>query len=139
MKALQEELMQINVGERFHQAFMVTDEIYNGFIELFKDKNPLHTNADFARSKGFEAEVMHGNILGGFLSYFIGECLPLKNVIIHKQEIKYLKPVYMNKPIEFEAIVKAVHESVHATEFKFLFKNQDGIKLAKGTVQIGTI
>ena len=83
-------------GDVFKTTFKVTEQVYNGFISLFHDKNPLHTNADFAIKKGFESRVMHGNILNGFVSYFIGECLPIKNVIIHTQEIKYVQPVYLN-------------------------------------------
>ena len=70
-------------GDCFEARFTVTEETYLGFISLFKDKNPLHTDATFARLRGFDDKVMHGNILNGFLSYFIGECLPMKNVIIH--------------------------------------------------------
>ena len=80
-------------GDSFSKEFIIDNEIYIGFINLFKDRNPLHTDIAFAKEKGFNATVMHGNILGGFLSYFIGECLPEKNVIIHSQEIKYYNPV----------------------------------------------
>ena len=131
--------MEIKPGERFRKNFTISEEIYRGFIALFQDQNPRHTDEAFAREKGFRGRVMHGNILGGFLSYFIGECLPVKNVIIHKQEIKYLKPAYLDDFIAFEAIVNDIHESVNAIEFKFIFKNEAGKKLAKGSIQIGII
>jgi acyl dehydratase len=38
----------------------------------------LHIDDDYARSKGFKQKVMHGNILCGFLSRFVGELLPVK-------------------------------------------------------------
>ena len=109
-----------------------------GFIDLFEDKNPLHTNKDFAHAKGFKDTVMHGNILGGFLSYFIGECLPSKNVIIHRQEIKYMNPVYLNDTLDLKAEVSDVFDSVGAVEFKFQFE-KGNLKIAKGNFQIGSI
>ena len=125
-------------GNIFSHSFTVTDKIYSGFINLFSDKNPLHTDELFAKEKGFGNKVMHGNILGGFISFFIGECLPIKNVIIHSQEIKYLNPVYLGDVINFKAEISDVFESVAAIEFKFIFE-KDNIRIAKGKIQIGII
>ena len=125
-------------GDSFSLRFEVSEKIYSGFIDLFRDGNPLHTNEAFARSKGFKGKVMHGNILGGYLSYFIGEGLPDKNVIIHSQEINYLRPVYLGTVLDLKAEIVEVFDSVKAIEFKFWFEN-DGIKVAKGKIQIGLI
>ncbi len=124
-------------GYKVNLKFTVDETVYNGFIELFKDNNPLHTNKEYAVSKGFKERVMHGNILNGFLSYFIGECLPTKDVIIHSQQINYSKPVYLNDTLDFEAEVEEVYESVKVVKFKFNFKNSEGKKVAKGEIQIG--
>ena len=126
-------------GDTFQFTFNVNETIYSGFIDLFKDKNPLHTNETFAKDKGFENTVMHGNILNGFLSFFIGECLPVKNVIIQKQDIKYIKPVYLHDIILLQVLIDDVYESVHTIEFKYSFTNQKGIIIAKGTIQIGLL
>src|SRR4051812_30227875 len=98
-------------GEKYTLTFIVDPGIYNGFISVFKDTNPLHTDKAFAELNGFKDVVMHGNILNGFLSYFVGECLPQKNVIIHAQSIKYSLPVYLNDELEFNAEINGVFES----------------------------
>jgi len=131
--------MMFKVDDVFVENFIVSNEIYNGFITLFKDQNPLHTEIQFAQSKGFQSEVMHGNILNGFLSYFIGEGLPTKNVIIHSQEIQFKNPVYRNDSLQFKAIVIGVYNSVNAVEFKFDFKNSSDKTVAKGKIQIGLL
>jgi 3-hydroxybutyryl-CoA dehydratase len=131
--------MMFKVDDSFSENFTVSNEIYQGFITLFKDKNPLHTNTQFATEKGFQSEVMHGNILNGFLSYFIGEGLPTKNVIIHSQEIQYKNPVYLNDILDFKATVIGVYDSVNAVEFKFDFRNKDAKVVAKGKIQIGLL
>jgi 3-hydroxybutyryl-CoA dehydratase len=131
--------MIFKVADEFTQTFTVSGEVYNGFIGLFKDTNPLHTDEAFATDHGFEGRVMHGNILNGFISYFIGECLPHKNVIIHSQEIQFKNAVYLNDELQFDAVVADVFESVKAVEFKFTFKNQLQKMVAKGKVQIGIL
>lgn len=131
--------MIFELGDKFEENFVVTDETYNGFIKLFKDKNPLHTNEKFAIAKGFKDKVMHGNILNGFISYFVGECLPVKNVIIHVQEIKYKNAVFLNDKLNFTAIVIGVYESVKVIEFNYIFKNPVLKTVAKGKFQIGLL
>lgn len=126
-------------GDTFRHSFIVSEEIYDKFVELFEDRNPLHTDASFAISQGFRDKVMHGNILNGFLSFFVGECLPEKKVIIHSQQIKYFNPVYMNDHLSFFANIIGVHESVNAVEFKFYFQNQNNDKVASGKIQIGLL
>ncbi len=131
--------MIFSAGDSFHESFIVTEDVYNGFIRVFGDRNPLHTDEQFAIDKGFKGKVMHGNILNGFLSYFVGECLPSKDVIIHAQEIKFLNPVYMNDRLEFEAIVDEISEAVEVAIIKFKFRNTLGKIVGKGEIQIGML
>jgi 3-hydroxybutyryl-CoA dehydratase len=125
--------------DRFIVKYKVSEKLYQGFIALFEDKNPLHTDTAFAQKKGFSSVVMHGNILGGFLSHFIGECLPSKDVIIHSQEIKYLNPVYLNDELSLVAVIQEIYESVAVVEIKYHFENAGGVKVAKGKINIGLI
>ncbi len=129
----------MNHGDQYKVDFKLTDKIYQGFINLFEDRNCLHTDHSYAVSKGFDDVVMHGNILNGFLSYFIGECLPIKNVMIHSQDIKYSKPVYCQDDLTFFAVVTDVISSVSVVILSFYFENQNNIKVAKGKVQIGVL
>lgn len=131
--------MVFTEGATFELTFYVKEATHAGFIELFQDKNPLHTDEAFAQQKGFSGKVMHGNILNGFLSYFIGEHLPTKEVIIHTQEIQFKNPVYLGDQLSFEAKVSGVYESVKAVEFKFNFRNANKQVVAKGKIQIGIL
>ncbi len=130
--------MKINIGDVFINTFIVNEYVYDGFINTFKDKNPLHTSDAYAQKKGFAEKVMHGNILGGFLSFFIGECLPSKDVVIHSQDIKYLKPVYLDDVLQLHVVVNTIHDSVNAVEFKYYFQRTSNDEIvAKGKIQIG--
>jgi len=126
-------------GDTFTHQFQVTEAIWQGFQDLFGDKNPIHTDSNYAKEKNFQDIITHGNILNGFLSYFIGELLPIKNVIIHTQEIKYLKPVYLNDALSFQAEVVNFSDSVQVAEMKYSFQKESGEKVAKGNIQIGII
>jgi 3-hydroxybutyryl-CoA dehydratase len=131
--------MIFQVGDNYFEKFTVTTETYNGFIQIFKDTNPLHISSEFSQSKGFKDKVMFGNILNGFISYFIGERLPLKNVIIHSQTIEYKSPVYLNENLSLHASVSNIYEAVNAVEFRYYFENSELKKVAKGKFQIGIL
>ena len=131
------EMMQ--KADKFQHTFVVSDAVYKGFIAVFRDENPLHTDPSFARSMGFKGVVMHGNILNGFVSYFIGECLPQKNVMILSQKINFSLPVFLDDVLSFHAEIVDFYDSVQTYEFKFYFVNQAGQKVARGEIQTGLL
>ena len=129
----------MKLGRLFHHSFKLTPKIYKGFKDTFLDKNPIHTNQNFATKFGFKKRVMYGNILNGFLSYFVGECLPEKNVVILSQSINFLKPVYLNDTLNLDVVVVNQSKAVSVIEFTFQFHNQKSEKVASGKIQIKTL
>lgn len=128
----------VNIGDKFIEHFVVSAEIHEGFIAIFGDRHPLHTDARYAIARGFRSEVMHGNILNGFLSYFVGECLPDREVMILSQEIKYQRPVYLGDRLMLETVVADVHHSVNLVEFACKFRNEaDGKVVASAKINVG--
>ena len=131
--------MDFLINHCYKQRYTVTPEVYSHFQMCSKDLNPLHTDEEFARKKGFPEKVMYGNILNAFISHFIGECLPTKDVIIHSQSIVFKNPVFMYENLDFEAVVSGLFEAVNAIEFKYKFIKPNGKIAAKGLIQIGVI
>ena len=128
----------INIGDRFTQHFEVSGGIHEGFIALFGDRHPLHIDGRYAVARGFRSEVMHGNILNGFLSYFVGECWPDREVMILAQEIKFQRPVYLDDQLTLEVEVTDVHESVNVVELICKFRNEsDGKTVASARSSLG--
>jgi 3-hydroxybutyryl-CoA dehydratase len=128
--------MMFKIKEEFNHEFIISETIYHGFIDLFRDQNPIHTNPLFASKFNFKDKVMHGNILNGFLSYFIGELLPLKNVVIVSQQINFKNPVYLNDILVFKSTVHELYESVNIVTFKYSFIKNDRDTVANGKIQI---
>ncbi len=126
-------------GAKFTHEFVVSEMVYSGFIQTFNDRNPYHVSDDAARAKGFAGKIMHGNILNGFISYFVGECLPVKTVVIQSQEIKFHKPVYLNDTVTLHAEIADFHESVKTAEISFQFINQNNVKVARGKLFVGLL
>ena len=130
---------KFNIDQVFEHDFIIDSKIQDLFIEISKDSNPMHTIDAYAMNFGFENKIMHGNILNSFLSFFIGECLPIKNVVIQSQNIEFKKPVYIDSKIKLIALVEDIVESVDVVIFKFKFENINNIVVAKGRIQIGIL
>lgn len=132
--------MDLSIFDKEYQhKFVVTQAVYDGFQQCSGDFNPLHTQEAFAKSKGFPDCVMYGNILNGFVSYFIGMLLPTPDVIIHSQDIMFKNPVFLNDELDFTAKVEDISEVVNTVIFKYAFRNAAGKLVARGHVQIGII
>lgn len=132
--------MDLSIFDKEYQhKFVVTQAVFDGFQQCSGDFNPLHTNQDFAKGKGFPQCVMYGNILNGFVSYFIGMLLPTQEVIIHSQDIMFKNPVFLNDELDFTAKVEDISEVVNTVIFKYTFRNAAGKLVARGHVQIGVI
>ena len=108
-------------------------------MSIFKDRHPLHTENEYAQSCGFEQIVMHGNILNGFLSYFVGEAFPMKDIAIASQSINFHHPCYLGDQLRFLANVVNISEAVGLIELKFIFRNDGNMTVAKGRIQLKTI
>ena len=127
----------ITKGDTFEVKFIVTESLRNGFIELFSARAPIHTDTEFAKKRKYKSYIVHGNILSGFISHFVDECLPDKNVMCYAQNIKFNNPVYVNDELLFHAEISDIHESVNIAEVVFYFENKKNVKVAKGDLLIG--
>ncbi len=129
-------------SEKICYTYKVTPEVYYSFQRCSNDYNPLHTDATFAKSKGFNCCVMYGNILNAFVSHFVGMLLPTREVMIQAQEINFMKPVFLNDDVELEAAVYEVSESAGMIDYKFRFRRKVEEKnelVARGHVKIGLL
>ena len=124
------------LGDELKAEYSVSKEVYKGFLDIFKDNNPMHTNVNYAKEHGFSEIVMHGNILNGFISHFMGMHLPIKNLVIVSQKIKFRNPVFMYDLIEIKSTVNDIHVALGLICFKLVLTNQEGQKVANGTVEI---
>ena len=131
------------------------DEIYVGLEESFKvkvdsqklenfyqisgDLNPIHTNNNYAKSKGFLSRVVYGLLTSSFLSTLVGVYLPGKYCILHGIEIKFIKPVYIDDLLTINGKVTYINEAYKQIEVKATITNQDNKKVLKSKIKVGVM
>jgi 3-hydroxybutyryl-CoA dehydratase len=123
------------VGQSWNHEWFISKKVYQQFLNLSNDFNPMHTDSNYAKSRGYKGKIVHGNILSCFLSFFIGELLPIKNIVIIGQNIKYENAMYINDSIKLEVILTKFSESVNFIQFEFLFIKND-LRVASGQINV---
>ena len=91
----------INVGDFVAEKRTFSQEDINKFAEISGDKNPVHIDPDFVKKVGFyEGTVVHGALVNSFVSCILGTKMPGPGSIAVSQEMKFLKPLYVNDTVE---------------------------------------
>ncbi len=126
------------VGQAVRQDYQITDGVYRHFLDAFDDRNPLHVEDAFARHRGFESKVMHGTILNGFVSHFIGMCFPGRRSLLHSVAMEYKSPCYLGDMLTLEANVTQKVEALRIILLTIVIRNVTQSRTAaKAKVQVG--
>ncbi|OIO39115.1 MAG: hypothetical protein AUJ72_01400 [Candidatus Omnitrophica bacterium CG1_02_46_14] len=92
-------------------------------MKLFRDCNPLHTDKRYAKKMGFQNKLMHGAILNGWVSHFVGMIFPGRFAMIHSVEIQFKKPFFIGDKILLESRVKQKVEALRVIVLSLKFTN----------------
>ena len=128
---------EISVGMREKHDYLISPEIYRGFLLAFADYSPIHVDEAYARECGFVGPVMHGALLNGFLSHFIGMHFPGGLSMLLSSDLRFCLPSYLGDQIQIEAVVghKLDARNVVVLDMTFTNLTQCGIA-ARGRVQV---
>ena len=87
------------VGQEACLEHTFRQEDVTQFATLCGDNQPLHLDADFAARTFFKQPIVHGMLTASLFSTLIGTRLPGPGSIYIGQELKFLRPVYMNETV----------------------------------------
>jgi 3-hydroxybutyryl-CoA dehydratase len=96
---------EITVGMKEVHDYVITPEVYQGFLAAFQDHSPVHVDKSFAKAQGFEGRVMHGSILNGFISHFVGMHFPGRFSLLLSVDLRFSNPSYLGDSIHMETVV----------------------------------
>jgi 3-hydroxybutyryl-CoA dehydratase len=129
---------EIVEGFSTSRSYTIDERAYQSLVGSFGDTSPLHVDADYARSRGFAGRVMHGAILNGFLSHFVGVHFPGASALLQSVNIQYKAPSYLGDGIRIDATVAQKVEAMRVIVLEVGFFNTTQERLvAKAKVQVG--
>ncbi len=108
----------------------------DAFVALSGDDNPLHVDDDFARLHGFRGRVVHGMLVGAFLSRVVGTVLPGPGAVWLSQSIRFAQPVYVGDRVEVTVSVTHKAEALRTLVLDTTVRNQHGATVLSGEARM---
>ena len=95
----------------------------------------MHTDVNFATSRGFDGVLVYGGILIAQISRMVGMHLPGRDALWSSLNIHFARPLLVGQTAELEARVEHISEATSSIELKFKITSQ-GKTLAKGSAGV---
>ena len=97
----------LSVGLKFSYEQEITEENILAFAELTGDCNPLHVDAEYAKSSNYQGRIAHGAFQVGLASAMLGMHLPGKKVLLGSINSRFPAPLYFPKRIKITGEISA--------------------------------
>ncbi|KIZ40246.1 MaoC/PaaZ C-terminal domain-containing protein, partial [Rhodopseudomonas palustris] len=109
-------------------------------IELFAimsgDVNPMHVDADFAKSDQFHQVIAHGMWGGALISTLLGTQLPGPGTIYLDQSLRFRHPVRLGDTVTVTVQVTEKAETKHKVLLDCRATNQRGEEVIVGIAEV---
>jgi acyl dehydratase len=129
-----EELVE---GMRAERRYVITDACRRALTDVFGDVSPIHVDPTYARRAGFEECVMHGAILNGFASHFVGIVLPGRRSLLLSLDMRYLAPSHLGDEIAVTGTVTQHVDSQRVVVLDVSMANATRARIvARGRAQV---
>jgi 3-hydroxybutyryl-CoA dehydratase len=116
---------QLNAGDAAAFSKTVSESDVYLFAGVTGDLNPAHINEEYARNTFFKTRIVHGMLLGGFVSAVVANKLPGPGTIYIRQELNFIAPVHMGDTITAQVEVKEVVPGKNRVVLRTTCVNQD--------------
>lgn len=101
----------LKVGQRGSYSQIISEDDISCYAMIVGDTNPIHLDEKTAMAKGFRHCIAHGMLTGGLISTVLGTIFPGEGTIYLEQNLKFIKPVYVNQKCTANVSVEEVINS----------------------------
>ncbi|EHM41333.1 MaoC family dehydratase [Anaeroglobus geminatus] len=128
--------IDIKIGDKASVSKTVSEHDVYAYAGVTGDFNPVHVNAEFAKTSMFKQRIAHGMISAGLISAVLGTELPGISTIYMGQDLKFLAPVFYNDTLT--AVVECIekNDEKHRLVFRTTVTNQDGKIVTDGKAMV---
>ena len=125
-------MAKFSVGQKATFSKTISEKDVNTFAEISGDHNPLHLDAEYAKTTRFGARIAHGALTVGLISAAIGNDLPGVGSVYMSQMTKFVKPVYFGDTITAAVEISAIRADKGIVTLKTVCTNQKNEMVAEG-------
>ena len=130
------QFVDIKIGDKASMSKTVSEYDIYTFAGLTGDFNPVHVNAEFAKTSLFKERIAHGMLSAGFISAVLGTTLPGANTIYLGQELAFKAAVKIGDTVTATVEVIEKIEAKKRLIFKTVVTNQHGTIVIDGKATV---
>lgn len=127
---------QLAVGDFAETRKTLSETDVYLFAGITGDFNPVHVDAEYARSSRFKARVVHGPLTFALAAGLVGTELPGVGTIAVRNTVDFLAPVYFGDTIATRGEIEALDRERNRVTVALTWHNQDGVRVAEGSAVV---
>lgn len=124
---------EIGMSATYSQT--ITDADIKLFAGISGDNNPVHMSNEFAKESKFGRRIAHGLLSASFFSAIFGTKLPGPGCVYVSQNLKFLRPVYLDDTVNASVIITAIDKKKRRLFFETICRVKDK-KVISGEAEI---
>ncbi len=97
----------IKAGDKVSITKSFSEDDVMQFAKLSSDDNPIHVDAEYAKSSVFRQRIVHGMLVASLFSAILGTKLPGIGAVYLGQSLSFKKPIVLDE--EVTAVVEVMH------------------------------
>lgn len=120
------------IGQKATLSKTITEADIVSFAGISGDFNPVHVDAEYAKTTRFGGRIAHGLLTASLISGVLGTRLPGPGSIYLSQQLKFLIPVAIGDTVTATVEVTRVREDKPIITLLTTCHNQRGEKVVDG-------
>ncbi len=125
-------LEELHEGAEVSIPFRISEEDMETFARLSGDLSRVHTDAEFARSRGFDGVVVYAALTAARLSNLVGMHMPGDLGLSTGWRFYFNQPLYVNEDAVLSAVISQISVATRTVVLKFRVTAGDRL-ISRGT------
>jgi 3-hydroxybutyryl-CoA dehydratase len=106
------------IGQKASFGKTITEADIVLFAAVTGDTNPMHLNAEYARTSIFGERIAHGMLAAGLITKVMGTQLPGPGTIYMSQSLRFRKPVRIGDTVTATVEITALNAEKHRVNLR---------------------
>jgi 3-hydroxybutyryl-CoA dehydratase len=129
-------LAELSIGDAAEFRKTISESDVYLFAGITGDLNPVHVDAEFAKTTPFGARVAHGPLTFSLCAGLLGTELPGVGTIAVSNQVTYEAPVYIGDTIAVRVEIAELDAERNRATVAVTWRNQDGKQVATGSMVV---
>ncbi len=127
----------ITIGKTAESKRKFSEADIRHFAEVTGDRNPIHLDAEYAKTTLFGQRIAHGFLIGATISELIASKLPGPGSIYLQQTMEFLKPVFINDEITTRVeVIEILKPGLYVLRTQCINQNSDVVIEGRAKIKV---